>query len=136
MIVDGFYGGVELIAIWLSQQRFLKNKLHLFIGFLAQEHEIRAMVWAMIFTISDREDVFQNIAVVLWNKFDRFDRERPFLPWARGVAIREIRKHRKKDVRRRSILSTDALDAVFVACKNTEPVGSERLGTRRVASVR
>jgi RNA polymerase sigma-70 factor (ECF subfamily) len=100
--------------------------------FMAEEHELRAMVWAMVFNASSREDVFQDIAVILWDKFDRYDQSRPFLPWARGVAIRQIRRHRRDDARDRLVLSPDAIDAVASACEQTESLAVERLSALQV----
>lgn len=60
-----------------GREHFLKR-------FMAEEQELRAIAWEMLHKPHSREGVFQDIAVVLWTKFERFDQTRPFLPWARG----------------------------------------------------
>lgn len=46
------------------------------------------------------DDVLQETSLVLWRKWDQFDRSREFLPWACGIArlqvLRFVREHRSK----------------------------------------
>jgi len=46
------------------------------------------------------DDVLQETGLVLWRKWDQFDRSREFLPWACGIArlqvLRFVREHRAK----------------------------------------
>ena len=37
--------------------------------------------------------------MTLWRKFDTYDPSRPFGPWARGVAVREVLQMRRDSVR-------------------------------------
>ncbi len=45
------------------------------------------------------DDVFQETMVVAWRTLDRFDHDRPFAPWLRGIArnlvLAHFRKHRR-----------------------------------------
>ncbi len=66
------------------------------------EQELFRFVATLVPVRSDAEDVAQDTARVLWQKFGEFDRERPFLPWACTVARFEVlnylqrtRTHRK-----------------------------------------
>ena len=61
-------------------------------------------VWWFINTLlpseSDADDVLQETSLVLWRKWDQFDRDRDFLSWAIGIArrqvLRYVREHRSK----------------------------------------
>ena len=57
---------------------------------------------------ADTEDVLQKTALAVVKKFDQYDRERPFLAWALGVARFEVLGHRRFHARNRLVLD-DAL---------------------------
>jgi RNA polymerase sigma-70 factor (ECF subfamily) len=41
--------------------------------------------------LNDADDLFQQTALILWKKFDEFDRDRNFFAWACGIARLEVR---------------------------------------------
>ncbi len=43
-----------------------------------------------------RDEIVQEVATVLWAKFNEYDRARPFIAWAIGMARLQIMKHREK----------------------------------------
>ena len=63
--------------------------------FLAAQSDLRAFIGATVRDRALREDVFQEVAMVLWRTFDRFDASRSFGAWARGVAARKIMEDRR-----------------------------------------
>jgi RNA polymerase sigma-70 factor (ECF subfamily) len=63
--------------------------------FLAAQPDLRAFVGAMVRDPVAREDVFQEVAMILWKTFDRYDPARPFGAWARGVAARKVMENRR-----------------------------------------
>ena len=54
-------------------------------------NESRHTSLALLPNEQDAQDVFQRTSLVLWQKFDQFDSDRDFLPWACGVAHYEVR---------------------------------------------
>jgi RNA polymerase sigma-70 factor (ECF subfamily) len=42
------------------------------------------------------EDVHQETLITAWKTLDRFDRERPFAPWLRGIARNHVLAHYRK----------------------------------------
>ena len=68
-----------------SQQEFLRV-------FLANEREILKYVVALVPNLGDAQEIVQQTAVVLWEKFDQYDRERPFAPWACRFALNVTRQ--------------------------------------------
>jgi len=53
----------------------------------------------LIHSRPDRDDVFQEVALVLWEKFDQYDPSRSFGAWARGVAVNKMLQRRDKQGR-------------------------------------
>lgn len=62
-----------------------------FLRLFARERErVFAYIYSLIPRQADAEDVFQQCSLVLWRKFDSFDRQASFLAWACGVARLEV----------------------------------------------
>src|SRR3954447_9726223 len=68
-----------------AQQRFLSL-------FLRSEREILRYVAAMVPNVADAEDIVQQTALVLWEKFAAYDPALPFTPWACGFALNKTRQ--------------------------------------------
>lgn len=74
-----------------------------FLGlFLAHEKEVFRYITTLIPHLNDAQDVLQQTALALWRKFDSYDFNRPFGPWACRFALLEakeyLRRHRKWQV--------------------------------------
>jgi RNA polymerase sigma-70 factor (ECF subfamily) len=67
------------------QQRFLSL-------FLRSEREVFRYVAALVPNIGDAEDIVQQTALALWEKFDAYDPEKPFTPWACRFALNKVRQ--------------------------------------------
>lgn len=63
--------------------------------FLPVQADLRAFIGAAVRDVVTREDVFQEVAMILWKKFDLYDPARPFGAWARGIDIRKILEDRR-----------------------------------------
>ncbi len=50
------------------------------------ESTLRAFIASALGRAEERADFFQEVVVLLWRTYDRYDPARPFLPWAMGVA--------------------------------------------------
>jgi RNA polymerase sigma-70 factor (ECF subfamily) len=68
-----------------AQQRFLSL-------FLRSEREIFRYVAALIPNVTDAEDIVQQTAVALWEKFNAYDPAQPFTPWACRFALNKARQ--------------------------------------------
>jgi RNA polymerase sigma-70 factor (ECF subfamily) len=68
-----------------AQQRFLSL-------FLRSEREIFRYVAALTPNVADAEDIVQQTALALWEKFDDYDRSLPFTPWACRFALNKTRQ--------------------------------------------
>ena len=68
-----------------AQQRF-------FSLFLRSEREIFRYVAALVPNVTDAEDIVQQTALALWEKFDAYDPNQPFTPWACRFALNKTRQ--------------------------------------------
>jgi len=68
-----------------AQQRFLSL-------FLRSERELFRYVAALVPNVADAEDIVQQSAVVLWEKFHSYDPNLPFTPWACRFALNKARQ--------------------------------------------
>jgi RNA polymerase sigma-70 factor (ECF subfamily) len=73
------------------------------------------------------EEIVQETACLLWQKFDQYDPDQPFWPWARQFAHYEVLKHRKKQAVRRRYFS----DALVEQLAEERVRHEEMLETRR-----
>lgn len=68
-----------------AQQRFLSL-------FLRSEREVFRYVAALVPNMSDAEDIVQQTALALWERFDAYDPSLPFTPWACRFALNKTRQ--------------------------------------------
>jgi RNA polymerase sigma-70 factor (ECF subfamily) len=58
----------------------------------------------------DAEEIIQEASLVLYRKFDSFDRSTDFFAWACQVIRYEVYNHRRRDSRRRVLFSNDFVE--------------------------
>ncbi len=80
-----------------AQQEFLRV-------FLANEREIFRYVAALVPPTADAQEIVQQTAVVLWEKFDQYDTSRPFAPWACRFALNIARQWMARRQRWKTLL--------------------------------
>ena len=85
-----------------AQQRFLSL-------FLRSEREIFRYVAALIPNVADAEDIVQQTALVLWEKFEAYDPGQPFTPWACRFALNKTRQWLERRQRWQALLVRGAL---------------------------
>lgn len=91
-----------------QKDRFLQH-------FTGSESALRGFIASVIFTPSDRDDILQEVALRLWQLYDRYDPSRPFTPWALGVDSRRMKEECRKASRRPLLLEEDQLERMTVA---------------------
>jgi RNA polymerase sigma-70 factor (ECF subfamily) len=64
-------------------------------------------IHSLVRDLDDADDLFQQTTLILWNKFDDFDRGRSFLSWACGVARLEVCNFLRSRGRQRLYFSDD-----------------------------
>ena len=94
--------------------------------FLAHQSDLKAYIGSVIRDRALRDDVFQETALALWESFDRYDPDRPFGAWARGVATKKILQQHRKTGRIPLATAPEVLEAILVAFDHIETEISDR----------
>lgn len=80
------------------------------------------------------DDVAQEAFIVAYNRLDEFDRSRDFGAWLRGIARNLVINERRKDARRKRILS-DNLTDVLLSTSSVPEEEAEEMGDRAVVKL-
>jgi RNA polymerase sigma-70 factor (ECF subfamily) len=102
-----------------AQQEFLRL-------FLRYEAELKAFIGALVRDRHARDDLFQEVALILWEKFPGYDRTRSFGAWGRGIAANKMLQRWEKTGRVPTPLSPQAIQSVLDAYERTESAASAR----------
>lgn len=94
-----------------------KNFLELF---LKHERSIRLYIGAVVRDPDLREDIFQEVSIVLWDKFEKYDPSRSFGAWARGIAANKMKEQWRKLKKKPILLTPEVLEAVHHAFNKEE----------------
>src|SRR5512136_994157 len=81
-----------------AQQQFLSL-------FLRSEREVFRYVAALVPNVMDAEDIVQQTALALWEKFDAYDPAQPFTPWACRFALNKARQWIERRQRWQALLA-------------------------------
>jgi RNA polymerase sigma-70 factor, ECF subfamily len=77
-----------------------QDRHNLFSELIARYHsQLYAYIFVVVKNQADAEDVFQSVCLVLWRKFQSFQPEDNFFPWARQTAkyvLYSFLRHRNK----------------------------------------
>jgi RNA polymerase sigma-70 factor (ECF subfamily) len=93
-----------------------------FLGLLLRHQgELRMFVSALVRDAHACDDLMQEIALVLWREFERYDRGRPFGAWARGIAAKKLLQRWERLGRIPVPFSPAAIQAVVEAFDRREP---------------
>jgi RNA polymerase sigma-70 factor (ECF subfamily) len=94
--------------------------------FLRHQGDIKAFIGSLLRDRHTRDDVFQEVALVLWQEFARYDRGRSFGAWARGIAARKVMQRWEKAGRLPIPFSPEAIQSVLDAYERTERTAPAR----------
>ena len=83
----------EFVTLMLASQRGIRN-------YLLSLHPVP----------SDIDDLMQQTALTLWKEFHRYDRSRPFLPWALRIGYFEVLRLRTTRSRDLLVFSDDMVE--------------------------
>ncbi len=90
---------------------------------------VSAFITSVVRNFRDRDDVLQDVAVVVIESFDRWDAERPFVAWAMGIARNQVGLYLRRRRRDRKVLAFDSetMDSLVVAFSSVAEVGEPHL---------
>jgi RNA polymerase sigma-70 factor (ECF subfamily) len=94
---------------------------------VSNDQHLRRYIGLFLHRRDDVEEVLQQTAAALWEKFPEYDTNRDFLPWATRFAYFEILNFRRDKARERVFFTEDVME--FIAEAHAEV--SEELRNRR-----
>jgi DNA-directed RNA polymerase specialized sigma24 family protein len=103
-----------------GQQEFLRV-------FLANEREILRYVIALVPNIGDAQEIVQQTALVLWEKFHEYDSDRPFAPWACRFALNVTRQWMDRRRRWKALLEGGLAEELALRREQLQPEFDARL---------
>jgi len=89
------------------------EKSIVFAELLHEAHaDIFSFIFAMVLNQADAEDLYQETAAVLWEKFDEFEPNTDFRRWAIRVAHLKVLNFVRKNRRRKVLFGDDVLQTI------------------------
>jgi RNA polymerase sigma-70 factor (ECF subfamily) len=83
--------------------------------FMASEPAVRAFVRSLVPTLADSNDVMQEVAIVLWEKFSEYESSEDFRRWAFGVAKFKVLSWQRDRMRDRHVFGLETTE--ILACE-------------------
>ena len=103
-----------------AQQQFLSL-------FLRSEREIFRYVAALVPNVADAEDIVQQTALLLWEKFDAYDPNQPFTPWACRFALNKTKQWIERRKRWQALLEGGLVEELAQRREELQPEIETRL---------
>ena len=106
------------LALPLVQMKADSDRKVEFADYLRQhQSQLFGYIHSLIRDLNDADDLFQQTTVILWNKFNDFDRQRSFVAWACGVARLEVANFLRARGRQR-LYFTDELNLLLIEAQD------------------
>lgn len=102
-----------------AQQRFLSL-------FLSSEMEIFRYVMALVPSVLEAEEIVQQTALALWEKFDDYDPTRPFTPWACRFALNKTHQWMERRQRWQALLAEGLAEELALRREELRPEWERR----------
>lgn len=84
------------------------------------QRQLFVYIISLLPNATDAQDILQETSLVLWEKFDEFDRDASFFAWARGIAYRKVIQHWEKKARQTSLLRRATLELIANSWNRSE----------------
>jgi len=97
--------------------------------FLKVQPAVRSYLLSLLRNGVDADDVFQEVSLVLWERFGDYDDRLPFLHWAFGIARNHVARWRRSAPRARAWLPPEVEEKLAVTYAEIE----DELAPRRRA---
>lgn len=93
---------------------------------LRHQRPIYAFLTALVPDPTERDDVYQQTCLLLWEKHREYDPARPFFPWACGFARNKAFEHLRRRRREAPTLNPDSIARIATAREAGEPLAAAR----------
>ena len=104
------------------ENKFHKNKEStaglFFQLFMSNQKNLYAFILASVHNYSDAEDILQDTATVMWQKFDEFDRDSSFVAWGIAISRNLIKKYYSRRQRTRIQFDSELSQKISDAMEN------------------
>jgi RNA polymerase sigma-70 factor (ECF subfamily) len=107
----------------------LKDRSEFLKLFLKVQPAVRSYLLSLLRNGVDADDVFQEVSLVLWERFDDYDARYPFVNWAFGIARNHVARWRRAAPRAQAWLPPDVEEKLAVTYAELE----DELAPRRTA---
>jgi RNA polymerase sigma-70 factor (ECF subfamily) len=88
--------------------------------FLQHQAEVKAFIGSLVRDRHARDDLFQEVALVLWEKFATYEPGRSFGAWARGIAAKKVLQRWERNGRLPLPLAPETIQALLDAFERTQ----------------
>lgn len=92
---------------------------------IQHQNDLLRTIAPLVGSMDDAQDVLQETALALLKKFDKYDQQQPFLPWAKQFARYEVLMHHRRR-QRYTFLSEQLIEALAKRQKEWETIGENR----------
>lgn len=79
----------------------------------AQQNRLYGYLYSLVLNFDDAEDLYQEVATLLWQKFDQYEPNTDFGRWAIRVAHLTVKNFLRRRRRSRLVYSDEVLDQVM-----------------------
>jgi len=93
---------------------------------LRHQTEVKAFIGSILRDRQSRDDVFQEVALILWRKFGEFNRDQSFAAWARGIAANKVLHEIRQRNRIPALLDPTAVNAILNAFERIASESADR----------
>lgn len=73
---------------------------------------VSAFISSIIPNFQDSDDILQQVAVAVIKNYDKYDKKRPFIAWAIGIAKNEVLMYRRKNSQDKLIFATKIIQKI------------------------
>jgi len=94
---------------------------HMTVHWTRAQPAVGRFVRSFVRNPTEAEDVLQEVALVIVDRYDSYDFQQPFIGWALGIARRVVWSHLRKKYRNQDLVLTDAVDKVAAAFEQLDP---------------
>ena len=99
--------------------------------FLQHQADVRAFIGSLVRDATTTDDLFQEVALVCWRDFARYDPSRSFGAWARGIAANKVKQWWARARRTPVPFAPHTVEAILDAFNRTEADTSARMDALR-----
>lgn len=116
-----------LVVVWLVGMVDAPQKSEFVRLWALHGQRIYAHLLTLTANDADADEIYQDVAMTLWTKFDQFVVGSDFLAWARTVALNKVRNFRRLRHHKTVLCSPEFLEAVDRAtARDTDTLEAQR----------